>query len=121
MSGVWTFSPNGVMRVVENPLAVRPEDSTVQPAVGSVPRPKILVYRATNEKMASFEQLEQKLAELGWKRYFNEAYYTPLRQYHTCPASLDLITLPPFFEDIRSTHMYDIVVKTRSAFQVQDT
>jgi hypothetical protein len=110
MSGVWRFNPNGVLNLVENPLA---ESSSPGPSSGH----KILVHNASNETMASYEQLDLKLLELGWQPYLKSRF---IRQYHISFNTSDLITLPLSFGNIRTTHMYDIVVKTRSAFQVRD-
>ncbi|KAG0587382.1 hypothetical protein KC19_2G160600 [Ceratodon purpureus] len=111
MSGVWKFNPNGVLNLVDNPLAA---SSCPGPCSGT----KILVHSASNETMSSYEQLDAKLLELGWHAYSRNQF---IRQYHRSYYTSDLITLPELsFGSIRTTHMYDIVVKTRSAFQVRD-
>ena len=112
MSGVWEFDERGVARVVENPLA---ETSFPGPASGH----KMLVHVASNERMRSYEQLDAKMLELGWHPYADGDPAS--KQYHRSPNTPDLITLPISFHSIRTTHMYDIVFKTRYAFLVQDT
>ncbi|KAG0556551.1 hypothetical protein M758_11G060000 [Ceratodon purpureus] len=106
MAGVWYFN-DGVAKLVPNPYASR-----------NSPR-KILVHRPSNEMMTNFEQLDAKLLGLGWHPYYGDAT-TPMRQYHLCSCTSDLLTLPPTFNSLRTVHMYDIVVKTRSTFQVRD-
>lgn len=104
------FDSDGVYSLVDNPLA---ENSNPGPAMGR----KVLVHRATNVTMATYDKLNDKLLELGWCPYFQNQH---VQQYHRSDDKPDLITLPSFFCDIRTTHMYDIVVKTRSAFEVRD-
>jgi hypothetical protein len=106
MAGVWYFK-DGVARLVQNPHM-----ATTSPR-------KILVHCPSNEMMTSFEQLDEKLLGLGWHPYYGDST-TPMRQYHLCSCTLDLLTLPPNFDSLRTVHMYDIVVKTRSTFQVRD-
>ncbi|KAG0609291.1 hypothetical protein M758_8G173400 [Ceratodon purpureus] len=110
MSGVWKFNPNGVLNLEENPLA---ETSYPGPSSGH----KVLVHSESNETISSYEQLEAKLLHLGWLVYSRNQH---IRQYHRSHNTSDLITLPVSFRSMRTTHMYDIVVKTRSAFQVRD-
>ncbi|PKA50995.1 Flowering-promoting factor 1-like protein 1 [Apostasia shenzhenica] len=105
MSGVWKFK-NGVLRLVENPASEQ----------SSTMRRKALLYIPTNELIASYSSLEQKLAGLGWERYFEEP---ELLQFHR-PSCIDLISLPRDFSRFRSMHMYDIVVKNRDFFRVVD-
>lgn len=109
-SGVWKFQSDGVISVEENPVA---DTSIPGPSMGR----KVLLYSATNEYISNLEQLDAKLFGLGWREYFRNKY---VRQYHRSDDTCDLITLPVLFRNIRTTHMYDIVVKTRSAFQVRD-
>lgn len=106
MAGVWYFK-DGVAKLVPNPFV----------AMRS-PR-KILVHCPSNEMMTNFEQLDEKLLGLGWHPYYGDKI-TLMRQYHLCSCTADLLTLPPNFNSLRPMHMYDIVVKTRSTFQVRD-
>lgn len=110
MSGVWIFDSDGVFRLDKEPLV---EVSSPGPAMGH----KVLVYKATNASMSSYDQLNENLLKLGWKPYYQNDW---IRQYHRGDHNPDLITLPSFFCDLRTTHMYDIVVKTRSAFEVRN-
>jgi hypothetical protein len=41
-------------------------------------------------------------------------------QLHKRDGSIDLISVPRDFSRLRSTHMYDIVVKNRDHFKVVD-
>ncbi|XP_077219100.1 flowering-promoting factor 1-like [Tasmannia lanceolata] len=107
MSGVWVFK-NGVVRLVENPAN---ESTDGRPA-----RRKVLVYTPTNEVMSSYTALERKLSALGWERYYDDP---DLLQFHK-QSSVDLISLPKDFGRFKSMHMYDIVVKNRSIFEVRD-
>jgi hypothetical protein len=143
MSGVWLFN-DGVTRWVPN---IRAEDEAAAPvgaAGGSLDsaqrvgvRNKVLVYNATNETITSHEDLEAKLLEIGWQPYNtgstvssscctgpaadqSSRRHYELRQYHKSSDTLHLISLPLDFSNFRSTHMYDIVMKTRSAFKVRD-
>lgn len=113
MGGVWMFK-DGVTRLVENPLA-EPVDNRNMTGV----RRKVLVYVATNEAITNYDQLEQKLMEKGWTRYY--AGDSNLRQYHKSDSSNDLISLPKSFAYIKTMHMYDIVVKVPNAFSVRDS
>lgn len=105
---------DGVTRLVENPLA-EPADNRSMTSV----RRKVLVYVATNEAITNYEQLEQKLREKGWTRYY--AGDSSLRQYHKSDSCNDLISLPKSFAYIKTMHMYDIVVKVPNAFSVRDS
>jgi hypothetical protein len=143
MSGVWMFK-DGVTRLVPN---LRAEDEAAAPvgaaggSLDSAPgvgvRNKVLVYNATNETITSHEDLEAKLLEIGWQLYntgstASSSYCTgpaadqssrrhnELRQYHKSSDTLHLISLPIDFSNLRSTHMDDIVMKTRSAFKVRE-
>ncbi|CAK9232555.1 unnamed protein product [Sphagnum jensenii] len=145
MSGVWMFK-DGVTRLVPN---LRAEDEAAAPvgaaggSLDSAPgvgvRNKVLVYNATNETITStHEDLEAKLLEIGWQLYNSTGRtasssrctgpaadqssrrHYELRQYHKSSDTLHLISLPLDFSNLRSTHMYDIVMKTRSAFKVRD-
>lgn len=107
MAGIWYFK-DGAAKLVASPTHM----TTMSPR-------KILVHCPSNEMMTNFEQLDEKLLGLGWRPYHGD-YLTPMRQYHLCSCTSDLLTLPPNFNSLRPLHMYDIVVKTRSAFQVRD-
>ncbi|KAJ7556270.1 hypothetical protein O6H91_05G076900 [Diphasiastrum complanatum] len=80
-------------------------------------RRKVLVHLPSNEIIASYGDLEPKLLALGWERYPNEE--SDLIQYHKS-SSVDLISLPADFNRFKTIHMYDIVVKNRSVFEVRD-
>ncbi|KAJ7562776.1 hypothetical protein O6H91_03G084300 [Diphasiastrum complanatum] len=111
MSGVWVFK-NGVARLIPNPL--------LEPIDGMEPhtiRRKVLVHLPSNQIIASYSDLEPKLLALGWERY---PYEEPdLIQYHK-HYSVDLISLPADFSRFKTIHMFDIVVKNRSIFEVRD-
>ncbi|OAY83605.1 flowering-promoting factor 1-like protein 1 [Ananas comosus] len=102
MSGVWVFTQNGVVRLVESDTAAG--------------RRKVLLHTPTNEVIASYASLERKLLSLGWERYYEDPNQL---QFHK-RSSLDLISLPKEFARFRSVHMYDIVVKNREHFKVVD-
>jgi hypothetical protein len=107
MAGVWYFK-DGVARNVPNPF-------------NDAGHRKILVHCPSNEIITSFEQLDEKLLSLGWHPYNNgQRDDERRRQYHLCACSPDLLTLPATFNGMCTMHMYDIVVKTRSTFQVRD-
>ncbi|KAJ8617131.1 hypothetical protein MRB53_013317 [Persea americana] len=105
MSGVWVFR-NGVIRLVENPA--NEADSNA--------RRKVLVHQPTDEVITSYASLDRKLTALGWERYYDNP---DLIQYHK-RSSVDLISLPRDFNNLKSFHLYDIVVKTHSVFEVRD-
>lgn len=105
---------DGVTRLVENPLA-EPVDANNMTGV----RRKVLVHIASNEAITSYDQLEHKLRERGWTRYYGG--YSNLRQYHKSDSSNDLISLPQSFSYLKTMHMYDIVVKVPNAFSVRDS
>lgn len=105
---------DGVASLVENPLAEPADSSNMSGA-----RRKVLVYLATNETITNYEQLEEKLHENGWTRYY--AGDSNRRQYHKSESSNDLISLPKSFAYIKTMHMYDIVVKVPNAFSVRDS
>ncbi|KAJ0987777.1 hypothetical protein J5N97_006133 [Dioscorea zingiberensis] len=119
MSGVWVFSNNGVLRLIEKPnRQVLEEASGVSNGQAIVGRNSTLVHVATGQVVESHEELEVHLRELGWVPYISNK--PELIQYHRSHASLDLISLPKRFADLRSIHMYDIAFKNRSAFIVRD-
>ncbi|ONM60728.1 Flowering-promoting factor 1-like protein 5 [Zea mays] len=100
-SGVWVFK-NGVMQL-EQPAAAASR--------------KALVYVPTNEVVRSVEALERRLGTLGWERYYENR---SIVQLHKRDGGADLITIPRDFASLRSTHMYDVVVKNRDHFKVVD-
>ncbi|KAF3973826.1 hypothetical protein ACB098_02G044100 [Castanea mollissima] len=104
MSGVWVFK-NGVLRLVENPAAEC-----------SSSRRKVLVHSPSKEVITSYAALERKLLSLGWERYYDDP---DLLQFHK-RSTVHLISLPKDFNKFKSMHMYDIVVKNRNMFEVQD-
>ena len=85
-----------------------------QPAAASR---KALVYVPTNEVVRSVEALERRLGTLGWERYYENR---SIVQLHKRDGGADLITIPRDFANLRSTHMYDVVVKNRDHFKVVD-
>ncbi|KAJ8634611.1 hypothetical protein MRB53_008878 [Persea americana] len=109
MSGVWVFN-KGVFRLVENPGT----DSTG--GQQSSTRRKVLIYTPTNEVIACYNLLDEKLSALGWERYYSNP---DLLQYHK-RSSVDLISLPKDFTKFSSVHMFDIVVKNQNSFEVRD-
>lgn len=120
MSGVWIFNNNGVLRLIENPNGKAMESSGSGSGSGSAMagRTSVLVHVATGKVVGSHQELEGHLRELGWVRY--TLGNQELIQYHRSASSVDLISLPKRFSDIRSTHMYDIAFKNRNAFIVRD-
>ncbi|EFJ11889.1 hypothetical protein SELMODRAFT_122532 [Selaginella moellendorffii] len=112
MSGVWLFR-DGVATLVRNPMK-QPLDNFK----AWEPPKKQLVYRATNEVITSFDLLEDKLFALGWERCDSEAEES--RQYFRSVNGPYFISLPADFTKLKTTHMYDIVVQSRTAFEVRD-
>ncbi|XP_068644619.1 flowering-promoting factor 1-like [Aristolochia californica] len=118
MSGVWVFK-NGVARLIADPSKESLDQHLVDSA--RVRRRRVLVYLPCNQVISSYAELEQRLQELGWQRYEEAGCHRPdLIQFHRSPSSIHLISLPKNFSEFRSTHMYDIVVKNRSFFEVRD-
>ncbi|XP_047062662.1 flowering-promoting factor 1-like protein 5 [Lolium rigidum] len=103
--GVWVFRKDGVMELERNPTAASGRES------------KALVYVPANETMRSLQALERRLGSLGWERYYEDLAVV---QLHRRDGSVDLISLPRDFARLRSTHMYDVVVKNRGHFKVVD-
>ncbi|KAE8676409.1 putative leucine-rich repeat containing protein [Hibiscus syriacus] len=123
MSGVWLFDKKGVARLISNPTRESFEQrDPIYPGTSTAPgtRPRVLVYLPTNHVIKSYTELEQRLAELGWTRY-NNSSQPHLLQFHKSEISAHLISLPTNFAHFRSFHMYDIVVKNRSFFEVRET
>ncbi|KAL6979179.1 hypothetical protein U1Q18_020845 [Sarracenia purpurea var. burkii] len=127
MSGVWVFDKNGVARLISNPTRESFEQrdpSSTYRRMGSTAtapgaRPRVLVYLPANQEIRSYSELERRLTELGWTRYHNPTG-SDLLQFHRSDDTVDLISLPQNFANFKSLHMYDIVVKNRSFFQVRD-
>ncbi|KAJ6424938.1 hypothetical protein OIU84_025666 [Salix udensis] len=122
MSGVWIFDRNGVTRLVANPTRESFEQKEPPyPGTATAPgaRPRVLVYLPANQVIRSYTELEQRLAELGWTRFYNPNQPN-LLQFHKSANSAHLISLPKNFDSFKSFHMYDIVVKNRSFFEVRD-
>ncbi|KAM3234039.1 flowering-promoting factor 1-like [Capsicum annuum] len=124
MSGVWIFDKKGVAHLIKNPT--RESFELKQPAypgtgTATAPgaRPRVLVYLPENEMISSYEELERRLIELGWTR-FNNPMRSDLLQFHKSDDSAHLISLPKSFTDFKSLHMYDIVVKNPSFFEVRN-
>ncbi|CDP09062.1 unnamed protein product [Coffea canephora] len=123
MSGVWIFDKKGVARLITNPT--RESFEQLNPTYPGTPtspgaRPKVLVYLPSNQVIRSYTELEQRLEELGWTRYHNPNR-SDLLQFHRSDDSAHLISLPKSFANFKSLHMYDIVVKNRSFFEVRDS
>ncbi|GMN24179.1 hypothetical protein TIFTF001_000444 [Ficus carica] len=122
MSGVWIFGKNGVARLISYPTRESFEQTEPPyPGTATAPgaRPRVLVYLPANQIIRSYAELEQRLGELGWTRYPNSDR-PDLLQFHRSDASSHLISLPVNFATLKPLHMYDIVVKNRSFFQVCD-
>ncbi|KAK6935847.1 hypothetical protein RJ641_032877 [Dillenia turbinata] len=122
MSGVWIFDKKGVARLVSNPTRESFEQKEPpQPGTATAPgaRPRVLVYLPANQIIRSYSDLERRLTELGWTRYY-AGNHPDLIQFHRSDDSVHLISLPRDFANFRSIHMYDIVVKNRSFFEVRD-
>ncbi|KAL3530754.1 hypothetical protein ACH5RR_010076 [Cinchona calisaya] len=122
MSGVWIFDKKGVARLITNPTRESFENpNPPYPGTATAPgaRPKVLVYLPENQVIGSYTELEQRLLELGWTRYHNPNG-SDLLQFHLSDESAHLISLPKSFANFKSPHMYDIVVKNRSFFEVRD-
>lgn len=122
MAGVWVFR-NGVFSLVRNPKreAALEQSKGGYRAAGEAwaPPRKMLVYRATNEVISSYEALENKLFELGWERCPSRDPL--LRQYYRRENGPYLLTLPTVeFQSLKPIHLYDIVVQSRTAFEVRD-
>lgn len=122
MAGVWVFR-NGVFSLVRNPKREALEKGGQYRGSGAAgewaPPKKMLVYRATNEIISSFEGLEKKLFELGWERCPGRDPL--LRQYYRPQNGPYLLTLPATeFHSLKPIHLYDIVVQSRTAFEVRD-
>ncbi|GFZ18019.1 flowering-promoting factor-like protein [Actinidia rufa] len=124
MSGVWVFDKKGVTRLIPNPTreSFEQKDSLTHPGTATAPgtRPRFLVYLPENQVIRSYAELEQRLGELGWTRYYNPIG-SDLLQFHRSDDSLDLISLPKSFANLKPLHMYDIVIKNRSFFEVRHT
>ncbi|XAR60596.1 hypothetical protein NMG60_11034035 [Bertholletia excelsa] len=124
MSGVWVFDKKGVAHLIANPTreSFEQREPTSQSGTATAPgaRPRALVYLPANHVIKSYEELEQRLSELGWTRYHNP-HGSGLLQFHRSDDSADLISLPTSFANLKPLHMYDIVVKNRSFFEVRLT
>ncbi|XP_059663828.1 flowering-promoting factor 1-like [Cornus florida] len=122
MSGVWIFDDKGVARLISNPTRESFEQKEPPyPGTATAPgaRPRVLVYLPENQVIQSYDELEQRLIELGWTRYQNPSG-SDLLQFHKSEESAHLISLPRDFTNFKPLHMYDIVVKNRSYFEVRD-
>ncbi|KAL5710789.1 hypothetical protein ACHQM5_021310 [Ranunculus cassubicifolius] len=121
MSGVWVFNSKGVARLIANPTKESfetKEPTATGTATAPGARPRMLVYLPANQVITSYAELDQRLHELGWVRY-NAGQKPELIQYHRSPNSLHLISLPANFAKFKTQHMYDIVVKNHSFFEVR--
>ncbi|KAL6204576.1 PREDICTED: flowering-promoting factor 1-like protein 1 [Fragaria vesca subsp. vesca] len=124
MSGVWIFYKNGVTRLIPNPTRESFEQmEPPYPGTATAPgaRPRVLIYLPANQVIRSYTELEQRLTEVGWTRYRPNSFCQPdLVQFHRSEHSAHLISLPANFDQFKSFHMYDIVVKNKSFFEVRD-
>ncbi|KAE8673691.1 hypothetical protein F3Y22_tig00111779pilonHSYRG00356 [Hibiscus syriacus] len=123
MSGVWLFDKKGVARLISNPTRESFEQKDpIYPGTSTPPgaRPRVVVYLPTNNVIKSYTELELRLAELGWTRYYSSSQ-PHILQFHKSENSAHLISLPINFAHLRSQHMYDIIVKNRSFFEVRET
>ncbi|KAF5204357.1 Flowering-promoting factor 1-like protein [Thalictrum thalictroides] len=123
MSGVWVFNGKGVARLITNPTKESfetKEPTTSGSATAPGARRRVLVYLPENQVITCYEELDQRLHELGWVIYNNPHKPPHLIQYHQCPCSIDLISLPKDFAKFKTQHMYDIVVKNSPYFIVRD-
>lgn len=125
MSGVWVFDKKGVARLISNPTRESFElKEPTQPGAGGTAtspgaRPRVLVYLPSNQVIRSYSELEQRLGQLGWTRYPNSDR-PDLIQFHRSDASTHLLSLPKSFSSFKHFHLYDIVIKNRSFFEVRD-
>ncbi|KAF5751444.1 hypothetical protein HS088_TW02G00458 [Tripterygium wilfordii] len=122
MSGVWVFDKNGVARLISNPTREsfqQKEPSNPGTATAPGARPRVLVFLPANQVIRSYAELEERLIELGWTPYHN-LNRPNLLQFHKSEDSAHLISLPKDFANFKCLHMYDIVVKNRSYFEVRD-
>ncbi|CAN0854200.1 Flowering-promoting factor 1-like protein 1 [Linum grandiflorum] len=129
MSGVWIFDRRGVARLISHPTRESFEQQDNQQhnhhhqGTSTAPgaRPRVLVYLPEDQVIQSYDQLEQRLGELGWTRYRGSGRKdNGLVQFHRSDSCSHLISLPKSFSNIKPFHMYDIVVKNRSFFEVRD-
>ncbi|KAI4373466.1 hypothetical protein MLD38_011588 [Melastoma candidum] len=123
MSGVWVFDKKGVARLIPNPTRESFEHRdnpgrTPMTATAPGARPRVLVYLPAGHVIKSYEELELRLIEVGWTRYLNPSR-PDLLQFHKSDDSAHLISLPRDLSNFRALHMYDIVVKNRSLFEVR--
>nr|XP_009619711.1 flowering-promoting factor 1-like [Nicotiana tomentosiformis] len=124
MSGVWIFDKKGVAHLITNPTRESFElREPTYPGTGTATapgaRPKVLVYLPENQVISSYAGLEKILIELGWSRY-NNPIRSDFMQFHKSDDSAHLISLPKKFSNFKSLHMYDIVVKNPSLFEVRE-
>ncbi|ERN07885.1 flowering-promoting factor 1 [Amborella trichopoda] len=128
MSGVWVFR-NGVAKLVSNPNVEPldwPEPSSSSSSSSSHrlggSKKRVLLHLPSNQVIGCYAELEERLKQHGWERYYplGQRARADVIQFHRSAASVDLITLPRDFSHFKSTHMFDIVVKNRSFFEVQD-
>ncbi|KAI3832752.1 hypothetical protein MKW98_002298 [Papaver atlanticum] len=123
MSGVWLFNNKGVARLITNPTKESfelQEPTRAGSATAPGARRKILVYVPTNQVITSYAELEQRFNELGWVRYYPRKPKPDLIQFHRSHSSIHLISLPKNFAHLKCHHLYDIVVKNHSNFEVRD-
>ncbi|ERN06383.1 hypothetical protein AMTRI_Chr06g169520 [Amborella trichopoda] len=111
MSGVWVFK-NGVARLVSNPAVESIDGSEL-----ACTKRRVLVYTPSDEVITSYAFLESKLRGLGWERWYEDPDKI---QFHKACSS-HLISLPRDFSRFKSVHMFDIVVKNRSSFEVRES
>ena len=114
MSGVWIFDKNGVARLITNPTRESFEHKEPPyPGTATAPgaRPRVLVYRPTNQVIGSYIELGQRPVELGCSRYYNSNQPNFI-QFHKSDDSNHLISLPKHFSNFKSLHMYELSLRT---------
>ncbi|MCO5604425.1 hypothetical protein L7F22_058590 [Adiantum nelumboides] len=118
------------MEDMEKAVAASAPPSTVLSSVPGVsvdgsdswaPARKLLVYRASDEVISSYDALEAKLFALGWER--DTECFVGIRRYHRTESGpfSQLLVLPNLeFRHLKTIHLYNIVVQSRTAFEVRD-
>ncbi|KAH7422185.1 hypothetical protein KP509_13G095000 [Ceratopteris richardii] len=122
MGGVWYFGSDGVARFVRDNSrrTVSPYYEEYQRPTTSE-EPKVLIYRPTNQVVRSFNDLQGKLMDLGWRKLSPTVQHPRIMQFLRCgPSSIHLITLPTDFSCFSFLHMVDILMKNHEHFAMRD-